>query len=149
MSGGILSGQCSTLWHERDLSNSSTERIVFPDAFHLVHYMLNWGAELLDQLTVHEARMCENLDITHGLIFSQRVMLALAEIEKGWDRERAYEAVQKCAMESWETGTSFRSLVEQDEEITSELTTEELDEVFDPDQFLKNIDRIYQRVLNE
>ena len=139
--------ETQSLWHERDLSNSSTERIVFPDAFHLVHYMLKWTTELLDQLIIHEDHMRKNLEVTHGLIFSQRVMLALAE--QGWDRERAYETVQKWAMESWETGKSFRELVEQDDEIMEVLGQETLDQVFDPRQFLKNVERIYQRVFTE
>lgn len=138
--------ETQALWHERDLSNSSTERITFPDAFQLIHYMTKKSGELLDQLKVNEDRMKENLDETHGLIYSQRLMLALADA--GWDRERAYEKVQEWAMEAWETGTSFRELVEKDSEIVKALGNDGLDDVFDPEGFLVNLNRIYERVID-
>ncbi|MFB6344261.1 MAG: adenylosuccinate lyase [bacterium] len=138
--------ETQALWHERDLSNSSTERITFPHAFHLIHYMLKKGIDLFENVKVKEQTMEENIDETNGLIFSQTVMLALAE--KDWARSEAYERVQTLAMESMETGEHFEDLVRQDPEITGALSEEELDDCFDPRSFLHNLDTIYNRVLN-
>lgn len=139
--------ETQALWHERDLSNSSTERITFPHAFHLLHYMLRKCYELFDNLRIHPERMRENLEATRGLIYSQPVMLALARA--GWARSRAYEKVQGLAMECQKTGESFPSLVSADAEITDALSAETLERCFDPRSFLGNLDTIFQRVLEE
>jgi adenylosuccinate lyase len=137
--------ETQALWHERDLSNSSTERITFPHAFHLIHYMVKKCHELFDNLKIKDDRMEENIGETNGLIFSQTVMLALAE--KDWARSEAYETVQSLAMETMETGTSFEELVRSEDAILDTLTEEELDDCFDPHSFLHNLDKIYERVL--
>ncbi|MFB6356867.1 MAG: adenylosuccinate lyase [bacterium] len=139
--------ETQSLWHERDLSNSSTERIVYQDGMELLHYMIEALADLLDELGIHEDRMEENLGETNGLIYSQNVMIALTE--SGWSRNRAYERVQNHAMESWEEGSSFEQAVRNDDEITNELSESELADCFSPQTFLTNIDTIYERVLDE
>ncbi len=139
--------ETQSLWHERDLSNSSTERIVFPDAFNLVHYMVKNCHRLLEGLGVFEEKMLSNIELTRGVIYSQRVMLKLAE--KGWERSRAYEKVQALAGDSWDNETDFKEMVNNDEQISSTLTEAELEELFDPAEFLEHIDEIYDRVLEE
>lgn len=140
--------ETQALWHERDLSNSSTERITFPHAFHLIHYMLKKGIDLFENLKVNERTMEENIDETNGLIFSQTVMLTLAGKED-WTRSSAYERVQSLAMKSMDTGEHFEDLVRADDKITGVLSDGELDECFDPHSFLHNLDTIYERVLGE
>jgi adenylosuccinate lyase len=138
--------ETQALWHERDLSNSSTERITFPHAFHLIHYMLQKNIDLFENLKVNEDRMEENIDETRGLIYSQTVMLTLAE--SGWKRSEAYELVQSLAMQSMESGEHFESLVRGTPEITEALSEDQLDRCFDPYTFLHNLDAIYDRVLD-
>ncbi|RFU61845.1 adenylosuccinate lyase [Peribacillus glennii] len=132
------------LWHERDISHSSAERIILPDATIALNYMLNRFANIVKNLTVYPENMKRNMDRTLGLIYSQRVLLAL--IEKGLVREEAYDTVQPKAMEAWETQMPFRELLEQDEKITSLLTKEELDDCFDYNYHLKNVDMIFERL---
>lgn len=132
-----------TLWHERDISHSSAERIMLPDVTIALDYALNRFTNIVDRLTVFEDNMRNNIDKTFGLIFSQRVLLAL--INKGMVREEAYDKVQPKAMISWEAKTPFRELIEQDESITSVLTKEELDECFDPKHHLNQVDTIFER----
>lgn len=139
--------ETQALWHERDLSNSSTERITFPHAFHLIHYMLKKARDLFENLKINDAKMEENIGETNGLIYSQTVMLALAEHD--WARSEAYETVQSLAMESMDTGQHFEDLVRNDNSITQTLSNEELDECFDPRSFLHNLDEIYDRVLGD
>ena len=131
------------LWHERDISHSSAERIMLPDVTIALDYALNRFTNIVDRLTVFEDNMRSNIDKTFGLIFSQRVLLAL--INKGMVREEAYDKVQPKAMESWETKTPFRELIEQDETITNVLSTEELDECFNPKHHLNQVDTIFER----
>jgi adenylosuccinate lyase len=131
------------LWHERDISHSSAERIMLPDVTIALDYGLNRFTNIVDRLTVYEENMSANIDKTFGLIFSQRVLLAL--INKGMVREEAYDKVQPKAMESWETKTPFRELVEQDSDITELLTPEELDACFDPKHHLNQVDTIFER----
>ena len=119
-----------SLWHERDISHSSAERVIIPDATIALNYMLNRFANIVKNLTVYPENMKRNMDRTLGLIFSQRVLLAL--IDKGLVREEAYDTVQPKAMQAWELQVPFRSLVEKDDKITSLLTKEELDDCFDP-----------------
>lgn len=132
-----------TLWHERDISHSSAERIMLPDVTIALDYALNRFTNIVDRLTVYEDNMRNNIDKTYGLIFSQRVLLAL--INKGMVREEAYDKVQPKAMESWETKTPFRELIEQDSSITDVLSSEELDDCFDPKHHLNQVDTIFAR----
>lgn len=131
------------LWHERDISHSSAERIMLPDVTIALDYALNRFTNIVDRLTVYEDNMRNNIDKTFGLIYSQRVLLAL--INKGMVREEAYDKVQPKAMESWETKTPFRELIEQDETITNVLSKDELDECFDPKHHLNQVDTIFNR----
>ena len=135
------------LWHERDISHSSVERMIAPDATVLTDFMLRRLAGIIDKLVVYEDRMRDNIFLTHGLIFSQRVMLAL--MEKGLVRKEAYELVQKHAMKVWEEGRDFKSLLESDPEITELLSREELDSLFDLSYYTKNIDFVFSRVFEE
>ncbi len=132
------------LWHERDISHSSAERIILPDATIALNYMLNRFTNILDNLVVFEDNMIRNMERTYGLIFSQRVLLKL--IDKGYAREKAYDLVQPLAMQAWEEGQSFPDLVQANEEIAMHLTANELKDCFDPTYHLKNVDRIFERV---
>ncbi|MFJ7679477.1 adenylosuccinate lyase [Peribacillus sp. NPDC097198] len=132
------------LWHERDISHSSAERIILPDATIALNYMLNRFSNIVKNLTVYPENMKRNMDRTLGLIFSQRVLLAL--IDKGLVREEAYDTVQPHAMDAWEQQVPFRSLIDKDDKITSLLTKEELDDCFDPTHHLKNVDVIFDRL---
>ncbi|MYL21499.1 adenylosuccinate lyase [Halobacillus litoralis] len=132
------------LWHERDISHSSAERIILPDATIALNYMLNRFGNLVKNLTVFPERMQENMEKTYGLIFSQRVLLTL--IDEGMVREEAYDLVQPKAMEAWEQGIPFRELIEADEKITSTLSSEQLDACFDYKHHLKQVDRIFDRI---
>lgn len=132
------------LWHERDISHSSAERIILPDATILLDYMLNRFSGIIENLTVFPDRMMENIQASHGLIFSQRVMLTL--IEKGLTREEAYDRVQPLAMQAWETRSSFKELLGQSSAIMDVLSTDELDELFDLNHHLKHVDTLFKRV---
>jgi adenylosuccinate lyase len=127
------------LWHERDISHSSVERIVLPDAAILTHYMLRRMTAVVDGLVVHPDRMLENLDRSFGLVFSQPVLLAL--VASGLTRDAAYRIVQRNAMAAWEEGKPFRTLLESDPEVT--LSEAALDEAFDLGRALRNADRIF------
>ncbi|MFU1767981.1 adenylosuccinate lyase [Mammaliicoccus sciuri] len=131
------------LWHERDISHSSAERIMLPDVTIALDYALNRFTNIIDRLTVYPENMKRNIDKTFGLIYSQRVMLTL--INKGMVREEAYDIVQPKAMESWEAQTPFRTLVEQDEKITNLLSADELDECFNEKHHLNQVDTIFKR----
>ncbi|TDQ34144.1 adenylosuccinate lyase [Aureibacillus halotolerans] len=132
------------LWHERDISHSSAERVILPDATIALNYMLHRFTNIVKNLTVFPENMKTNMEKTFGLIFSQRVLLTL--INKGMVREEAYDLVQPKAMESWETKVPFRQLVENDPAIADKLTEEELEECFDYTFHLKNVDTIFERV---
>ncbi|MFD2629563.1 adenylosuccinate lyase [Oceanobacillus kapialis] len=133
-----------SLWHERDISHSSAERVILPDATIALNYMLNRFSTIVKNLTVFPENMKRNIDRTYGVIFSQRVLLTL--IDKGMARETAYDLVQPKAMQAWETATPFRQLIEQDEQITNKLSTEEIDECFDYTYHLKNVDHIFAKI---
>lgn len=132
------------LWHERDISHSSAERIILPDATIALDYMLNRFSNIVKNLTVFPENMKRNIDKTHGVIFSQRVLLAL--IDKGMSREAAYDTVQPKAMQAWETGTHFKQLVEEDEVITAQLSNAEIEDCFDYTYHLKNVDQIFEKI---
>jgi len=132
------------LWHERDISHSSVERIIFPDATILLDYMLNRFAGVVENLTVFPEKMKENIYKTYGLTFSQRVLHQL--IDKGMSREKAYDTVQPLAMQAWEQKTMFRDLVEANETVRQNLSEQDIDEAFDLDHHTRNVDRIFERV---
>ena len=132
------------LWHERDISHSSVERIIIPDSTILLDYMLNKFTGIITNLLVYPENMIKNLNITNGLIFSQSVLLALTR--KGMSRETAYRLVQKCAMETWETGTEFKRLLMNEPEIKNILSAQEIEELFDLKVQLRNVDKIFKRV---
>jgi adenylosuccinate lyase len=132
------------LWHERDISHSSVERVIGPDATIVLDFMLNRFANLMDRLVVYPERMMQNLNMTHGVIFSQMVLLAL--IEKGVTREEAYAVVQRNAMRSWQDGLEFKALLEKDDFVEKYLTPKELEKIFNVKNFLKNLDFIFDRV---
>ncbi|KOP71308.1 adenylosuccinate lyase [Bacillus sp. FJAT-21945] len=132
------------LWHERDISHSSAERIILPDATIALNYMLNRFGNIVKNLTVFPENMKRNMDRTLGLIYSQRVLLAL--IDKGLTREEAYDTVQPKAMEAWEKQVHFRSLIEQDETITAKLSSAEIDDCFDYNYHIKHVDTIFDRL---
>ena len=129
------------LWHERDISHSSAERVVLPDAFLAVDYMLDRFSWLVEGLVARAERMRENLDATGGLFFSQRVLLAL--VESGLDRDTAYRAVQRHAMRAWDEGLDFRELVRADADIAGRV---DLDAAFDLSQFTAHTDTIFARL---
>ncbi|BCU80565.1 adenylosuccinate lyase [Polycladomyces abyssicola] len=132
------------LWHERDISHSSVERIILPDATTLLNYMLRRFAGIVEELTVLPDNMKRNMEATYGLIYSQRVLLSL--IDKGLKREEAYDRVQKLAMQAWEEQRPFRGLVESDELITNTLSPEEIADCFDYRHHLKHVDTIFRRL---
>ncbi|MEI3610336.1 adenylosuccinate lyase [Pseudogracilibacillus sp. SO10305] len=133
-----------SLWHERDISHSSAERIILPDATIALNYMLNRFSNVVKNLTVFPENMRRNIDKTFGVIFSQRVLLAL--IEKGLSREDAYGIVQPLAMEAWETEVHFRDLLQANDIVKEKLTEAELEDCFDHTYHLKNVDIIFERL---
>jgi adenylosuccinate lyase len=132
------------LWHERDISHSSTERIIFPDACLALDYCLNLVISVMTDLKVFPQRMKHNLGLTRGLIFSQRVMLAL--IDKGLSRKKAYELVQKNAMKVWDKNKNFLTLLKADPQITTVLPLEDLESLFNEQYYLRYVDDIFKRV---
>lgn len=132
------------LWHERDISHSSVERVIAPDATVLLDFMLSRFTDLLDTLVVYPERMLANLNMTRGIIFSQMVLLKL--IDKGMSREDAYAAVQKNAMKSWQDDEDFKMLLLEDVEVMSCLTAEDIHAAFKLENFLRHIDVVYHRV---
>jgi adenylosuccinate lyase len=129
------------LWHERDISQSSAERVVVPDAFLALDYMLDRFAWIVEGLVVHPDRMRRNLEASHGLVFSHRLLLAL--VEAGLQRDEAYRLVQSHAMEAWEEERDFRALVAADPEIASRV---DLDAVFDLDATVRHVDTVFDRL---
>jgi adenylosuccinate lyase len=132
-----------TLWHERDLTHSSVERVILPDSSILLDYMIYKFKGVIEELVVNEDNMKLNLEKTLGLTFSQRLMLAL--VEKGLRREEAYELAQRNAMTAWEEKKEYKKLIAADQEISKYISSEELDQIFDWQAYLKNIDQIFKR----
>ncbi|WP_118838117.1 adenylosuccinate lyase [Salinibacter ruber] len=132
------------LWHERDISHSSVERIVLPDATTLLHYALRRFRGIIDGLVVYEDTMRENMEETYGLYNSQRLMLKL--IDTGLNREEAYDRVQPLAMTAWEEERPFQAVVAESDAITEILSDDEIEEAFDPTYHVRNVDRIFRRV---
>ena len=136
------------LWHERDISHSSVERVIWPDAFNVAHYMTNTMIKIVDGLVVNEDIARRNLDITKGLLFSGRVLLAL--VEKGLAREDAYAVVQENAMKCWEgvrsgDGKSLLELLDGDSRLSNLIDADSLKKMFDVDFYLRHVDEIFGR----
>lgn len=146
----LLRGFASTameniaLWHERDISHSSVERVIIPDATMTLYYMIHKMIQVIQGIVVHPENMMTNLQRTHGLVFSQPVLLKL--IEKGLSRENAYRLVQKNAMEVWKSGKEFDELLKQDHEITEFLSPAEIDLICDLQTRLKNVNYIFKKL---
>ncbi|MGB7068120.1 MAG: adenylosuccinate lyase, partial [Pyrinomonadaceae bacterium] len=132
------------LWHERDISHSSSERIVLPDSSATLDYMLAKATNLLDELVVYPQNMLKNLELTRGLIFSGQLMLALTQ--KGVLREEAYAWTQRNATMVWDDGGDYKNLISKDADIASRLSEEEIDRVFDLGYYLRNVERVFARV---
>ncbi len=140
----VTSMENIALWHERDISHSSTERIILPDSCLVLDYILYIFTYIMKGLQVYPERMRENLELTKGLVFSQRVMLAL--IEKGLSREEAYRLVQRNAMQAWKERASFLNLLNGDPEVGEHLSKAELEGIFDYDYFIRHVDAIFARL---
>ena len=133
------------LWHERDISHSSVERVIFPDSCILTHFMLVETTKLIKNLLVYPDNMKRNMNLYGGVVFSQRVLLAL--VDKGMSREEAYRVVQSNAHQAWNTpGGNFQKLLESDPQVADKLSPEEVKECFNPDYQLRNLDKVYQRL---
>ncbi|NEP59753.1 MAG: adenylosuccinate lyase [Symploca sp. SIO2G7] len=133
------------LWHERDISHSSVERVILPDTCILTHFMLREITELVKHLLVYPENMKRNMNLYGGVIFSQRVLLAL--VEKGMSREDAYKLVQSCAHEAWnQVDGDFHALITKDSQVTSKLTPKEIEDCFEPQLHLQQLNEVYQRL---
>jgi len=142
-SNALAAMENNALWHERDISHSSVERVILPDSCILAHYMLSKACGLINNLVVYPQNMQANLELTNGLVFSQALLLHLTQ--KGLSREKAYELVQSNAMRCFETGKPFIQYVLADERITSLLPAAEIKDIFDYDRYLRNVDAILKR----
>ena len=132
------------LWHERDISHSSVERVILPDSYTLMDYLLATTAKLVDNLVIRPDRMQQVLNSSYGLVFSQRVLLGL--VEEGLTREQAYAAVQRNAMTAWDTGQPLRELLAADPEVQGRIDPDRLDAMFDPSHHLRHLDEVFERV---
>jgi adenylosuccinate lyase len=131
------------LWHERDISHSSVERVNIPDATMIVFYMLKKSSYLIDNLVVNKDRMLETFNRSYNLVYSQRVLLGL--IEKGLSREDSYKIVQENALKAWEDKKDFKIYIKSDKRITDHIPDQDIDEFFSNEYFLKNVDEVYKR----
>jgi len=134
----------NALWHERDISHSSVERVILPDTTILLNYMLNKMIPLIDNLTVYPENMMKNIELTNGLVFSQVFLLELAK--KGISREDSYKFVQRNAMECWKTKRNFKDLILDDAEIMEFLSKDEVEDIFSYDRYTNNVNYIFQRI---
>jgi adenylosuccinate lyase len=142
-SNSLAAMENMALWHERDISHSSVERVIGPDSTILIDYMLHRMTGIVKGLVVHPERMGENLDIMKGLIFSQQILIKLAE--KGVERQQAYVMVQRNALKVWESGEAFKGFVLKDEEIGQYLTAKEIEDMFSLDYHFKHVDTLFKR----
>ncbi|MGQ9856621.1 MAG: adenylosuccinate lyase [Fervidobacterium sp.] len=131
------------LWHERDISHSSAERYILPDSTMTIYYMLEKTRYLVENLRVFEDNVRKNLELTNGLVYSQRILLAL--VESGMSREEAYKVVQKYALECWESRESFKEKIQNDEKILEYIPKEKLENLFESDYYLRNVEEIFKR----
>jgi len=132
------------LWHERDISHSSVERVILPDSYTLLDYLLATTIRLIDGLVIRPERMQQVLDSSYGLVFSQRVLLGL--VAEGLTREEAYAAVQRNAMTAWDTGQQLQDLLAKDEDVVGKIDPSRLDAMFDPSHHLRHLDEVFERV---
>ena len=132
------------LWHERDISHSSVERVILPDSYTLMDYLLATTTKLVNGLVIRPDRMQQVLDSSYGLVFSQRVLLGL--VEEGLTREEAYAAVQRNAMTAWDTGQSLKDLLAKDQDVVGKIDPSRLDAMFDPSHHLRHLDEVFERV---
>jgi adenylosuccinate lyase len=135
------------LWHERDISHSSAERIIFPDSFIITDYLLSETTDIIKSWKVHPDRMRSNIHVSRGLVFSQRVLLALTK--KKLSREKSFELVQRNSLRAWSENKDFKQLIEEDKDIKDSLTPEEIDACFTLEPYLEKIDYIYERVFTD
>jgi adenylosuccinate lyase len=135
------------LWHERDISHSSVERVILPDSTILTDYLLDKTTKLVDRLLVYPERMRRNLDLTRGLVFSGQLLLDLSA--GGMQREQAYRLVQEHAMRAWEEEGDFRAAIESDTGIRAVLSAEKIAEAFSLERQLRNVDKIFARVFGK
>jgi adenylosuccinate lyase len=143
--GNALAGlENITLWHERDISHSSVERVILPDSTIALDYMLNKFIAVVEGMAVYPTAMMANLIKTKGLIFSQRILIAL--MEKGLSRPKAYDLVQRCAMQSWQSGVDFKGELLKDKDVVRYLSAGDLDKLFDLNYYLRNIGTIFRKV---
>ncbi|NLW64162.1 MAG: adenylosuccinate lyase [Syntrophomonadaceae bacterium] len=142
-SNALVGLENMALWHERDLTHSSTERVILPDSSILLDYILERFTRVMERLVVNRDNMSSNLEATMGLVFSQQVLLAL--IDKGFLREDAYRLVQEAAMDAWQRRIPFKELLQKDERIRAALPADELERLFDYSYHLKNVDYIFAR----
>ena len=131
------------LWHERDISHSSAERIIFPDSLILVDFMISRLNSILTNLVIKEENMKQNTNLFGGIVFSQKVLLEL--VDKGLSREEAYRIVQRNALDAFENNGNFRENLENDEDVINTLSTDDLDDCFVQSEYLKNINKIYEK----
>jgi adenylosuccinate lyase len=131
------------LWHERDISHSSAERMILPDASLALDYIMSLMTGIISDMVVHPDQMMRNLESTRGLVFSPRVMLLL--VEKGVERTNAYDAVQRCSMRSWDEELDFRELIKTDPAVASKVSPQDLNDLFDYGFYLGHVDRIFER----
>ena len=146
-SNSIAAMENMALWHERDISHSSVERVIAPDSTILIDYMLNRLRGMMENLVVKKDAMAKNLGKLQGLIFSQQILLAL--VEKGCSRQDAYSIAQKNSLQAWNTGESFKQLIVNDPEIQNYLSNKEIDDLFSVEQHLKYVDEIFARVFQQ
>ena len=132
------------LWHERDISHSSVERVILPDSTITLDHMINQMIRVVGELNVYPDKMVKNLELTGGLIYSQKVLLEL--VEKGLSREEAYDLVQRCAMQAWENNMSLKDVLAAEELVISKLGSNGLEKCFDAAYYLKRVDYIYKRL---
>jgi len=140
----LVSMENIALWHERDISHSSAERVILPDSCLALDYILSIFTSVMKELQIHTENMRRNLELTQGLVFSQRVLLAL--IDKGLSRQKAYALVQRNAMTAWKQKTPFLGLLKTDKEVTDKLPSKEMETLFDYNYFLKHVDAVFKRL---
>ena len=143
-SNALAANENNALWHERDISHSSVERIILPDSTILVNYMLNKMIPLIDNLLIYPENIKKNLELTNGLVFSQVILLELTK--KNVSREKSYEIVQRNAMTCWQTKKPFKELILEDSEIRNYLSEQEIEDIFSYDRYLENVDYLYKRI---
>ncbi len=142
----VAAGENTVLWHERDISHSSVERVILPDATLVLFFMLKEAVHIVSNLVVKEDRMRANLSLSYGLIYSQRVMLAL--IEKGLSREEAYKVVQRESFECWTNKEEFKERISRAPEVSEIMDVSEVEVLFEPEYFLRNVDEVFRRFEN-